>query len=94
MFTEAEREGKYNIAYEVAFLLAMPESCVDILMKAKKYGEAAMFARSYIPSSIPAIMKEWTEQLKSSGLPFVPENIFESRQHKVVMSQAREIYAN
>jgi hypothetical protein len=26
-------EGKYNIAYETAFLLAKPESCVDILMK-------------------------------------------------------------
>jgi len=31
----------------------MPEACVNILIKSKRYAEAAMFARSYIPTMIP-----------------------------------------
>jgi len=80
LLAEAEKEGKLNIAYETAFLLAMPEKCVEILVKSKRYSEAAMFARSYIPSMIPSIMNDWTELLKTNGLPFTPENIFESKE--------------
>jgi len=83
VYTEAEKEGKYNIAYESAFLLAMPEACVQILVKSKRVAEAAMFARSYCPDMIPSLMKEWGELLKTNGLPFIPENIFESKDHKV-----------
>lgn len=49
VYSEAEKEGKYNIAFEAAYLLAMPETCVDILVKSKRHAEAAMFARSYCP---------------------------------------------
>jgi coatomer subunit beta' len=37
----AESQGKFNVAFETAFLLALPERCVDILVKAKRFGEAA-----------------------------------------------------
>lgn len=37
----AEQKGKYNVAFEAAYLLALPERCVDILVKAKRFGEAA-----------------------------------------------------
>ena len=53
VYTESELEGKYNIAYEAAYLLALPEECVNILMKAKRFGEAAMFARAYVPNMVP-----------------------------------------
>jgi coatomer subunit beta' len=86
LLDEAEKEGKLNIAYEVAYLLALPEKCVEILTKSKRYSEAAMFARSYIPECIPKVMKEWEDVLKQSSLPFIPENIFESKDHRVIMS--------
>jgi len=94
LLDESEKEGKLNITYEVAYLLAMPEKCVDILIKSKRYAEAAMFARSYIPDQIPKVMTEWENVLKSSNMPFIPENIFESKDHKVTMSKAREIYTH
>jgi coatomer subunit beta' len=92
VYTEAEKEGKYNIAYEAAYLLAMPEECVNILLKSKRYGEAAMFARSYCPDMLTTIMKDWSDILKQNSLPFIPENIFESRDQKAIMAKAREIY--
>lgn len=76
VFTEAEQEGKYNIAYEAAYLLALPDECINILMKSKRYGEAAMFARAYCPHLISKIMKDWSDILKQNSLPFIPEDIF------------------
>ena len=80
MLDEAETEGKYNVAYEAAFLLAMPERCVNILIKSKRYAEAAMFAKSYYPKMVPQIIKEWGDVLKQNDLLFIPENIFESKE--------------
>ena len=32
LLEQAENAGKFNIAYEVAYLLALPEKCFDILI--------------------------------------------------------------
>jgi len=68
LLEEAEKNGKYNIAYETAYILALPERCVQILMKSKRYSEAGMFAKSYIPHMVPEIIKEFSiiESLLSS----------------------------
>ena len=57
----SEENGKYNIAFEAAYLLALPERCVEILIKSKRYAEAGMFSKSYCPNMIPKIMSEWNE---------------------------------
>ena len=44
---------KYNIAFETAFLLALPDRCIQILIKSKRFPEAALFAKSYIPKYVP-----------------------------------------
>lgn len=64
LLEESEKAGKFNVAFETAYLLALPEKCCEILVKSKRFAEAAMFARSYIPSLIPVVMKEWGEILK------------------------------
>lgn len=66
----AESEGKYNIAFQAAYLIADIESCVNILVKSNRIGEAAFFAKSYAPSMLPEIMKKWAISLKENGLPF------------------------
>lgn len=94
VLNEAEKEGKFNIAFEAAYLLAEPEKCIDILLKSKRFAEAAMFARSYCPDQLAPIMKDWSELLKQNSLPFIPENIIESAELKETVRQAREIYVN
>jgi coatomer subunit beta' len=71
----SETSGKYNVAYQSAYLLAKPERCVDILMAAKRYSEAAMFARAYCPAEISRVHVEWSSVLKASALPFLPIDI-------------------
>jgi coatomer subunit beta' len=60
----AEKNGKYNVALEAAYLLSDADRCIHILLKSKRVAEAAMFARAYAPSKVPLVMKQWEESLK------------------------------
>lgn len=92
LLESTESEGKYNIAFETAFLLALPERCCKILFKSKRYAEAAMFAKSYCPKMINEIIKDWGDVLKERGLLFIPENIFESKEFKKQMLVSLDLY--
>ena len=70
LIAETERNGKYNVALEAAYLLGDGEKCIDILLKSKRIAEAAMFARAYAPSRIPALIPQWSDLLKQRDLPF------------------------
>lgn len=50
---KAEKMTKMNIAYTCYFLTNQPNKCVDILLKSKKYSEAALFSRTYCPERVP-----------------------------------------
>lgn len=64
MVEAAERNGKYNVAFEAAYLIGDAERCVNILLKSKRVAEAALFARAYAPSKLSLVMKDWDEALK------------------------------
>lgn len=53
----AEKNGKYNVAFEAAYLMGEPDRCIDILLKSKKVAEAAFFARAYAPSKVAMVVK-------------------------------------
>jgi len=60
----AELAGKYNVAYEAAFVIGDANMCLSILLKAKRMGEAAYFARAYLPSRLTEVTKLWGDFLK------------------------------
>lgn len=71
--TRAEAAGKFNIAFEAFFLIADVDKCLDVLLKAKRTGEAAHFAKSYAPSRLAEVTRVWGEFLSEQGLPYQPE---------------------
>lgn len=60
----AEEVGKFNVAFEAAYMVADVDSCLNILVKAKRMGEAAIFAKAHSPSRLPEITKSWSDLLK------------------------------
>ena len=64
MAEAAETAGKYNVAFEAYYLLAKPDSCLEVLLKAKRVAEAALFAKAYVPSRLNEMTKLWEEHLK------------------------------
>lgn len=48
----SEQAGKFNVAFEAAFLVADVDRCLNVLLKAKRMGEAAFFAKAHTPSRL------------------------------------------
>lgn len=71
----AEANGKYNVAFQAAYLTGNADQCVSILLKSKRPSEAAFFARAYCPSKLELVLKSWEEVLRARKLPFQPESI-------------------
>ena len=64
MAAAACQKGKFNIAFEAYYLLAQPDDCIEVLKKAKRIAEAALFAKAYAPSRLTELTKCWEEHLK------------------------------
>ena len=43
------------MAFEAAFMVGDAETCLEILIKAKRLGEAAIFAKAYCPSQVESV---------------------------------------
>ena len=66
----AEEEGKLNVAFQASYLVQDADRCLEILVKAKRFSDAAMFARAYCPSKVSEILPLWNSQLKEKQLLF------------------------
>jgi hypothetical protein len=88
---KSEAQGKFNVAYQAAYLLAIPDKCIEIMIKSKRIAEAAMFARAYCPSKLPEIIKTWNELLKAKDLPFQPEDLLTSATEGKIMEEALKL---
>ena len=52
-----------NVAYQCYYLTNQPERCIQVLIKSKRFPEAALFARTYAPDHISSCVKQWKESL-------------------------------
>ncbi|RUS24376.1 coatomer WD associated region-domain-containing protein [Jimgerdemannia flammicorona] len=57
-------EGKNNIAFAALFQLNQIEECIALLVKTDRIPEAAMLARTYLPSHVSPVVKLWREDLE------------------------------
>lgn len=61
---KARESAKFNIAFICYWTLKDIQSCIDLLVKTGRIAEAAFMARTYAPSQVTNIVKEWKEDLK------------------------------
>lgn len=73
LVTDSRQQGKYNVAFEAAYLLQDVDQCLEILTASQRYAEAAMFARAYAPSKLQDVTAQWGKMLKENGLHFQPD---------------------
>ncbi|KXN81850.1 Coatomer subunit beta' [Leucoagaricus sp. SymC.cos] len=62
---KAIEKGQNNLAFAALLQLGEPEKCVDLLTQTGRAPEAALFARTYVPSKVPEVVTSWTSDLKS-----------------------------
>lgn len=88
----AEAAGKFNIAFEAAFMTADVDRCLDVLLKAKRMGEAAHFAKSHAPSRLIEVTRQWSDYLSQQGLPYQPEVTEPSSERLDLERKMRALY--
>ncbi|KAI3390113.1 hypothetical protein SNEBB_010154 [Seison nebaliae] len=68
-------DKKYNVAFLSTFLLGNLDNTLEILLKNKRIPEAALFARTYLPSQVPRIVKLWKTELERKKKPKLAKGI-------------------
>ncbi|XP_008777605.1 coatomer subunit beta'-1 [Phoenix dactylifera] len=59
----AKEQGKNNVAFLCLFLLGRLEDCLQLLVESNRIPEAALMARSYLPSKVSEIVAIWKNDL-------------------------------
>jgi coatomer subunit beta' len=59
----AKEQGKNNVAFLCLFTLGRLEDCLQLLVESNRIPEAALMARSYLPSKVSEIVALWREDL-------------------------------
>ncbi|XP_042376618.1 coatomer subunit beta'-1-like [Zingiber officinale] len=59
----AKEQGKNNVAFLCLFMLGKLEGCLQLLVESNRIPEAALMARSYLPSKVSEIVSVWKKDL-------------------------------
>ncbi|KAG0457837.1 hypothetical protein HPP92_022994 [Vanilla planifolia] len=59
----AKKHGKNNVAFLCLFMLGKLEDCIQLLVESNRIPEAALMARSYLPSKVSQIVEIWKRDL-------------------------------
>ncbi|KOM44545.1 hypothetical protein LR48_Vigan05g215000 [Vigna angularis] len=59
----AKEQGKNNVAFLCLFMLGKLEDCLQLLVESNRIPEAALMARSYLPSKASEIVAIWRKDL-------------------------------
>ncbi|KAJ6415917.1 hypothetical protein OIU84_004663 [Salix udensis] len=59
----AIEQGKINVAFLCLFMLGKVEDCLQLLVESNRIPEAALMARSYLPSKVSEIVALWRKDL-------------------------------
>lgn len=55
----AAKEGRNNVSFLSLFITGQLKACLQLLIDTNRIPEAAFFARSYLPSEVPRVLKLW-----------------------------------
>ncbi|GJY63198.1 coatomer subunit beta'-2-like protein [Tanacetum coccineum] len=79
----AKENGKNNVAFACLFMLGKLEDCLQLLVDSNRIPEAALMARSYLPSKDSRIVALWRKDLNKACAPAV----FDDLMFKVVSKE-------
>ncbi|KAL1551322.1 coatomer subunit beta'-1-like [Salvia divinorum] len=64
----AKEHGKNNVSFLCLFMLGKLEDCLQLLIDSNRIPEAALMARSYLPSKVSEIVSLWRKDLSKINL--------------------------
>eukprot|EP01124_Arcella_intermedia_P019040 TRINITY_DN2616_c0_g1_i1.p1 TRINITY_DN2616_c0_g1~~TRINITY_DN2616_c0_g1_i1.p1 ORF type:complete len:869 (-),score=194.40 TRINITY_DN2616_c0_g1_i1:61-2667(-) len=70
----AVEKGKHNVALSCFLVLGRLGDAVELLLGDGRFPEAALFARTYIPSEVPRIVELWRKDLAKTN-PIIAQSL-------------------
>ncbi|MFQ6639063.1 hypothetical protein Gotur_015751 [Gossypium turneri] len=67
----SKEQGKNNVAFLCLFMLGKLEDCLQLLVESNRISEAALMARSYLPSKVSEIVAIWRRDLNKVSCPYL-----------------------
>lgn len=64
---KAASAHKLNVAFLAVYMCGDLDKCLDILIQSDRIPEAAIFARTYLPSRVTPVVEMWRAGLRKSG---------------------------
>ncbi|OQV13837.1 Coatomer subunit beta' [Hypsibius exemplaris] len=61
--TIADDKQNFNVAFSASWSLGKLENCLEILIKSGRLPEAALFAKTYVPSHVSRVLAIWKEKM-------------------------------
>lgn len=61
---KARAKGDMNLAFAAFLQVQDVAQCIEILKETKRFAEAALFARTYAPSQVPALVQSWKQEFE------------------------------
>eukprot|EP00771_Trimastix_marina_P000518 gnl/Trimastix_PCT/1539.p1 GENE.gnl/Trimastix_PCT/1539~~gnl/Trimastix_PCT/1539.p1 ORF type:complete len:882 (+),score=353.69 gnl/Trimastix_PCT/1539:197-2842(+) len=60
---QAHATGEHNVGFLALLLQRRVPECIDLLLETRRFSEAAMFARTYMPSQVSRVVAVWKSEL-------------------------------
>ncbi|KAA3489303.1 coatomer subunit beta'-2-like [Gossypium australe] len=76
----SKEQGKNNVAFLCLFMLGKLEDCLQLLVESNRIPEAALMARSYLPSKVSEIVAIWRRDLNKVN-PKAAESLADPREY-------------
>ncbi|KAE8718408.1 Coatomer subunit beta'-2 [Hibiscus syriacus] len=76
----SKEHGKNNVAFLCLFMLGKLEDCLQLLVESNRIPEAALMARSYLPSKVSEIVEIWRKDLIKIN-PKAAESLADPREY-------------
>lgn len=77
----ALEQHQHNIAFSCYFCCGKREECFELLVRTQRLPEAALFARTYLPTAVDRAVALWREQLASTGRHRVAKYLADPSSH-------------
>ncbi|KAI9136629.1 coatomer WD associated region-domain-containing protein [Paraphysoderma sedebokerense] len=78
---KAVEAGKNNVAFIVYFVLGQVEECIELLRHTDRIPEAALLAKTYLPSKTSEAVQHWRETLIKSNKSRIASSIADPAEH-------------
>lgn len=56
------------MAFQCYFMTNQPSKCIDVLVKSKRFPEAALFARTYFPERVSECVRLWKHSIENKSI--------------------------